>query len=426
MAITRARERKAVFLRSFDIAYIQVNLKIKEKVDAMIKFRSYSFKKIYLDEPIFTDEENELKIGYLNINGLLNGNHAEYLNMDKNLLNLEFLVLAETKLHHTINNEVIMNKLTNWKLINRFDATDNRKHMGMLLLASKNTITDIKSIMHHSESNAGCLQIQGILIELKCKLSFGFIYCRTTPSTSDLKKIKDVYEDCNPLLGDLNISHRIEQHQAKLEKLCGSSKESILRDITRSISNNQLDYVIIDVVMKKQCYASCFYNFISDHKAITLRIGLEDNSISDKILEKIYFNKESHLKVMSQINDQSPPDGRRISNFEDSEADFEYQNVITYNTEKDSSCKKFNRKFLNTDGSTCWLNSCLQLILNGFDRIEDVSEFTSDLGVKLLHLRDSQTSTLNPNDIKNLLVSVEDTRIATELSELDSFGPDHC
>ena len=68
----------------------------------MRKFSSYKFKKIYLDEKIFEEQDSEVKIGYLNINGLLDGGHAEYLNEDKNLLNLDLLTLAETKLEKSV------------------------------------------------------------------------------------------------------------------------------------------------------------------------------------------------------------------------------------------------------------------------------------------------------------------------------------
>ena len=98
VAITRVKEGKAVYLRSFDKSYIQANKIIEEKVDAMIKHRGYEFKKIYLDQKIFYLKDQEIKIGYLNINGLLDGNHDIYLNADINLNNLDVLVLAETKL----------------------------------------------------------------------------------------------------------------------------------------------------------------------------------------------------------------------------------------------------------------------------------------------------------------------------------------
>ena len=41
VSLTRVREGKSVYLRSFDKSYIQVNRKIEEKVDTMIKHRSY-------------------------------------------------------------------------------------------------------------------------------------------------------------------------------------------------------------------------------------------------------------------------------------------------------------------------------------------------------------------------------------------------
>ena len=49
----------------------------------MRKFNSYRFKKLYLDERIFEDTTSEIKVGYLNINGLLSKEHAEYLNQDE-------------------------------------------------------------------------------------------------------------------------------------------------------------------------------------------------------------------------------------------------------------------------------------------------------------------------------------------------------
>ena len=53
VALTRVRESKKLYLKSFDKSYIQVNKSIEEKVNAMKKFRPYRFKKIYLDQKIF-------------------------------------------------------------------------------------------------------------------------------------------------------------------------------------------------------------------------------------------------------------------------------------------------------------------------------------------------------------------------------------
>ena len=67
----------------------------------MRKFRQYKFKKIYLEEKIFELEDDEVKIGYLNINGLMEGGHAEYLNADRNLLNFIYLNIHVTFSNHT-------------------------------------------------------------------------------------------------------------------------------------------------------------------------------------------------------------------------------------------------------------------------------------------------------------------------------------
>ena len=96
VALTRVREGGKVFLRSFDKSYIVVNKKIEDKINAMRKFNKYKMKKIYLDDKIFDDDQCELKAGYLNINGLMEGYHCEYLNADKNLGHLDILMLAET------------------------------------------------------------------------------------------------------------------------------------------------------------------------------------------------------------------------------------------------------------------------------------------------------------------------------------------
>ena len=77
----------------------------------MTKNNPYCFKRIYLCEQIYEDESDQLKIGYFNINGLLHGSHAEYLNADKNLLNLDILVASETWLTSETDNKIVLSIL---------------------------------------------------------------------------------------------------------------------------------------------------------------------------------------------------------------------------------------------------------------------------------------------------------------------------
>ena len=99
VALTRVREGKDVYLKSFNKSFITFNQKVEDKIEAMRKFKPYRFKKKYIFDKIFEEEEEEIKVGYLNIRGLFESNHAEYLDNDKNLLHLDFLVLSETWLN---------------------------------------------------------------------------------------------------------------------------------------------------------------------------------------------------------------------------------------------------------------------------------------------------------------------------------------
>ena len=110
VALTRVREGCKVFLKSFNNSYIKVNKKVEEKVEAMKKYRKYIFRKIYLDQKMFVNDNCEIKAGYLNINGLIDGNHAHYLNGDHNLKHLD--ILAETKRDV---NKTLKEMLSNWE-----------------------------------------------------------------------------------------------------------------------------------------------------------------------------------------------------------------------------------------------------------------------------------------------------------------------
>ena len=45
------------------------------------------------------------------------------------------------------------------------------------------------------------------------------------------------------------------------------------------------------------CFATSYYNFISDHKSIALRIGVNGNKLSKSTMEKLHFDRELHLKM---------------------------------------------------------------------------------------------------------------------------------
>ena len=54
------------------------------------------------------------------------------------------------------------------------------------------------------------------------------------------------------------------------------------------------------------------------------------------------------------------------------------------------------------------------------DRVEDDHSFSSEVGLELLKLKDSNSDSLNPIHFKDVLTTTEDLRIAKQLSTLSS------
>ena len=127
-------------------------------------------------------------------------------------------------------------------------------------------------------------------------LIVGYLYCRSAPTDSEIKAIKIYFLECNILMGDLNLSHRLKQDQEKVKELCSDSKVSALKEITRSVSLNQLDYILMDEEYCDRSFVTSFTNFISDHKSITVRIGLDENEFTKEFKAKVTFDIESHKK----------------------------------------------------------------------------------------------------------------------------------
>ena len=308
--------------------------------------------------------------------------------------------------------------------------------MGLILLLNrKSSFSDeIKSVNHQVVKRHGNLQIQGLIVSMKNSFDLGFVYCRSSPNNEEIKAMNKYFKKSSVLMGDFNLSHRNEQDKKKIKSLCCDERVSSLTEITRSASNNQLDYILITESLIQSCFVSSYHNFISDHKAITLRINLNGNPIIDKIKERITFDQESHLKPNKSKSEESSSEDE---DSQESAADSQSSEEIEIIQEKISSTGRkmcpeeknvgqlFTRRFLNPDMATCWLNSCLQLILSAIDQCSASIHLHSELGTELRRLHESQDS-LDPTGTKNIIVTCEDTRISMRLSELETeiFDPE--
>jgi hypothetical protein len=226
----------------------------------------YIMKKRYLREDIFTEES--VKVGYLNINGLMSGYHAEYVNGDYNLQNLDLLALAETHLSKDIATETIENIMTNWEILDRLDARDGKHHMGILLLGSHRS----KKIKTHKKVDYLEMPTAQSLSAKIEGHTFSFIYCSQTPTMGEAKCIAKATGFADFLMGDLNLNPNKPDDKEKLITICGKNKELLLHEITTK-QKVQLDHIIGTKNNKYKVEVTSYKNFTSDHHSIVTRVS---------------------------------------------------------------------------------------------------------------------------------------------------------
>ena len=182
------KEGKKLFLKSFDKSYIMSKPQVKKEMRLMKKMNAYESKKIYLDEKVFEDDGGEIKVGYLNINGLKDGGNRRYLDQDKNLIHLDMLALAETKLSCQKSSNDLFEY---WRIIDRFDAEDERKHRGMMLIVPKEKESCVTTIVQEALTRNEKLQLKITKVLLANNLNFVFVYSRTTPTLTNIRTWKN-------------------------------------------------------------------------------------------------------------------------------------------------------------------------------------------------------------------------------------------
>ena len=291
VAITRVTNGNKLYLRSFDRSHIKVDPTIEYEINTMRKVRPYQMKKVHIKEPIFLHGE-EVKVGYLNINNLLDGYHAEYLNGDHNLNDLDILAISETHLTSNVSLEDLQQVLSNWDIIARYDSPDNKEHMGLLVISPKKSKLG-KEYQHdasYSFYKNGQTQIQTMSGNIRGH-SFSFVYCRSTPTLSEIEWLFSKTVSTNYILGDLNLDSNILLQGEKLSMLCRDGKSTLLDEITTK-NNNQLDHILGIMRDNLTVFTTSFMNFVSDHKAITIRISLCGANFVDDPRLPLTFKEE--------------------------------------------------------------------------------------------------------------------------------------
>ena len=176
-----------------------------------------------------------------------------------NLQNLDLIALAETHLQDGTSNATLVELLSNWQVQFRFDSGDGKKHMGLLILASKSA-TDFQLVENLSMNRQGQTQVQVVSVSLSGKV-FSFVYIRTTPTLAEAQWLQEKTLASDFILGDLN-SNPLKPNEKRLIEVIGGQKKMIFRGITTP-QKNQLDHILGDE-SAKSVFATSYFNFIRE------------------------------------------------------------------------------------------------------------------------------------------------------------------
>ena len=308
-ALSRVKRGDNFYLRRFQPEFIKANPAVETKLKNMEVFAPYSFKKVYLDNVIFETPE-EVKIGYININSLYQGSSDILLNGDKNLLKLDILCVADTRLTEADSATELERRLSNWTIIERVDADDGQKHMGLLLLTSKSSLYEAQLSSSNIVVAIECAMSKETeflqMIKLRCfNMKIGFFYIRETPTVQQIEvHLEPFFLKTDLVMGDMNLDPRREEDLKKLMKLCGLRRVRVLNENTTN-RFNQLDHIFIRADLSQLTFSTSFINHTSDHRTITTRIPLKQQSFSQSFKEDWHFDRDhwtrKRRKVVSRV-----------------------------------------------------------------------------------------------------------------------------
>ena len=295
----------SLFIRNFDCKQIVCNEEYFKEMEDLQTNRKYEYMNTYLQDQIFSVDLNEVKLGYLNINGLKN--KTEDIDEDKNLLNLDCLVLSETKLAK----DMKVN-FCNWNFA-RYDFEDKKTkspHLGMVFLTKKTPKIDINVEQSSSINLSGKTRFQFLEVSLtKHSLRGIFFYVNKKPQKKDVTAIIKHFGkyQLDFFIGDLNLNYFDEEDRRRISELeLGLEICPILYQNTRK--NSHLDHVMITKSLKLQTFATSFANLYTDHSSVTLRICKNGKYTPEFVDDQIRRQGLNYLIQKDPLTSQKPRD----------------------------------------------------------------------------------------------------------------------
>merc|ERR1712089_93292 len=279
---SRGKTLDGIFLKSFKPQYVYCDPQVLNEYDRLEKTAMYQFCNTYLYDnwPINASTKQpsfeEIKMSYLNINGLVDSDHLECLCSDINLMSSDIICIAETKLSQRQNIDISLN---DFDIVTQMDNQQGKKSMGMIIFKRKSMeYFDILSINN--------TYYQCVVCHLSCGIVC-YIYLNPKINIAKLNEIMNMLTDFSyhenfvSVIGDLNIRSEFGIETSK--KLMDIFKKLGVKSAFKSVTHNldgQLDYILMRYDIDSNKYlAGTFKNLYSDHRSLFLRIPTDKNVI---------------------------------------------------------------------------------------------------------------------------------------------------
>ena len=303
VGVTRVRNSDGLFVRNFKPSQVLCRDDVKLQMKLLRKTRHYIFSKTYLDTKIW-NTSSELRVGYININGLLH--NLNNLDKDYNMSNLDFLCIAETKLDESVPDYQVNESLSSFKICYREDvkSTNENPHMGFILLENKSRNKWSYNVSCEIfEYSAKKMQI--CKLSLRGAISVVFVYVNKTPGISETHNIGKVLakQNVSVVLGDFNLDYHKED---------GRKKITILEEYLCMTQINKMSTrykATLDLIFRKEMTETDFMPFVfenlfSDHSSIGFRYCENGQILEEFKKHKIFIQDKEFLKKITIESDK--------------------------------------------------------------------------------------------------------------------------
>ena len=223
-----------------------------------------------------TEEREDIKIVYLNINGLLHAEHIAEMKCDNNLMTADVICIAETKLSDSVDPDSVI--LDGFETISRLDFKTHS--MGIMLFTNDRTKPQMANVKSYIDRKN---RTQMIRCEIE-NIPITFVYIHPSHVARGLKFIQSQLNNDEILMGDFNIDSSTPRGIRQLERFCHDiDMKSVLHTYTRYDSSP--DHILIRQHFPHQYTTDAYKKLYSDHCAISLRfsknaIGLLDMDVN--------------------------------------------------------------------------------------------------------------------------------------------------